>query len=152
MTANAPVTSKTHAVDIQEKGDSLVITIGNTAPLTVKAADINPAYLLREFARGLKLRIDNAAAGSADEKKLSDKVAMLKKIDFSHPSGGISGGRKKETSEGFLARYTDDAGKSTITSIESYQDAVVDAQANVRKDELSDVLVELSTVLADVIG
>lgn len=136
---------KTHTVDIADKGDSLEITIGKVVK-TVAKKDINEAYLHREFARGLKLRIDNAAAGiDGDAKKATAKVKMLEQVDFSHPSGGISGGRKKESGEAFLARLS-------MESVEDYQSAVSDAQANVRKDELAEVLVELSTRLADVIA
>ena len=143
---SAPTTAqqfKPHAVEIADKGDTLEISVG-TVVKSVKKKDIAETYMFREFARGLKLRIDNAAAGvDGDDKKTSAKLKMLEQIDFGHPTGGISGGRKKEGSESFLAR-------TNITSLEDYQAAVADAQANVRKDELSDALVELSTLLADV--
>ena len=139
------VANKAHTVEIAEKGDAIEITIGNVVK-TVKVKDINSAYLIREFARGLKLRIDNAAAGvETDDKKLSAKLEMLEKIDFKHATGGISGGRKKVGADAFLETCE-------INSLEDYQNAVASAQNSVRKDELSDVLVELSAKVADVLA
>ena len=135
--------AKPATVLISDKGDALEINIDKTTKV-VQYADINPSYMHREFMRGLKLRIDNAAAGVDDEKKLAAKVDMLDKIDFSHASGGIAGGRKKESAEMFLSRY-----EGKIDGVEAYQAAALDAQANVRKDELSDVLVELTAQLSE---
>ena len=136
--------TKSHTVEIMDKGDTIEISVGNASKEVVKA-EVNTSYLFREFARGLKLRIDNAAAGiDGDDKKASAKIKMLEQIDFSHASGGITGGRKKESGESFLGRLK-------METIEDYQSAVADAQANVRKDELAEVLVELSTRLADVL-
>lgn len=138
--------AKPYATDVSVKGSDIVITVGE-ASKTVPVSEINPTYLAREFARGLKLRIDNSSAGiEDDDKKLSARLAMVDKIDFKDPAGGIQGGRKKETSEDFLARYD---GK--IKTIEDYQAAMQDAVDSVRRDEQSDVLVELSLVLSEIV-
>lgn len=143
------MTGKSYATDVNVTGGNIVITVG-TEEKVIPFTDINLQYAMREFARGLKLRIDNASAGTeSDEGKLKARLDMFEKIDFSDPSGGISGGRKKESGEAFLARYVDAKGKSKITSIEDYQNAVNDAKSCVRKDEQSDVFVELSMTLSD---
>jgi len=144
--------AKSYTTDVSVVGGNVVIKIGEVSH-TVPVADINPSYLAREFARGLKLRIDNASAGvEEDAKKLDARLKMYDKIDFKDPSGGISGGRKKETGEAFMARYQDDDGKSTITNLEEYQAAMADATASVRKDEQAEVMTELSMLLTDILG
>jgi len=136
--------TKEHTVEILSSGEDITISVGGVER-EVSFSDVNPQYAMREFLRGLKLRIDNAAAGIDDpEKKAAAKAAMLEKIDFSDPSGGISGGRRKESAESFLARVK-------MESLEDYQKAVGECQAVVRKDEQSDALVELSARLAEIL-
>jgi len=135
-----------HTVTASVVGETLTLRVGNVEK-AVNIQDINKSYLLREFARGVKLRIDNAAAGVEGEGKLSAKLKMVELINWKDPTGGISGGSRKESGEAFLARV-----KDGIEDLEGYQGAVADAQANVRKSDLSDVLVELSTLLPELIG
>jgi len=138
------MTNKVYATDVTVQGSDIVVTVG-THTETVPFQDVNIQYVMREFARGLKLRIDNSSAGVDDpDKKLAARLEMLKKIDFTSPSGGITGGRKKESAESFLARTLDG-----IDSLDAYQDAVNAAKECVRKDEQPDVFVELSTKLPE---
>ena len=140
MTANAS------AVDVNVVGENLVVTVGGTEALKSPVAKINSSYVMREFCRGLKLRIDNAAAGVPEEKKVASKLEMVKKMDLTAPDGGITGGRKKESAEAFLKRVL-----PTIKDVTSYQAAVADCQASVRKDEQSEAMVELSAKLTDIL-
>ncbi len=138
--------TKIYATDVNVQGTNIVISVGDVVK-TIDFKKINPSYVMREFARGLKLRIDNSSAGVADdEKKLAARIEMLEKIDFEDAAGGISGGRRKESAESFLARTLDG-----IESLEDYQTAVQNAKDCVRKDEQPDVFVELSTKLSDVL-
>jgi len=135
-----------HTVDTTVIGSELEIRVG-TVVKKVNVEEINKSYLAREFARGLKLRIDNAAAGVDVDAKLAAKLKMLEAIDFKDPSGGIHGGSRKESAEAFLARIL-----PGLKTLEDYNDAVTACQASVKKADQTDALVELSTKLPELLS